>query len=169
MSLSPIIVLEGPDFAGKSTLSAGLAAACGATIVPNGPPPATGSIRQHYADQIERAASGPGTVFDRLHIGELIYGPELRGQTRLSEEDLERLEGQLTAVGAVRVHVDVPDAVLLHRLAGPRGDDLIREPDRLLRVAGAYRRILTGRPYWQVVDGTSDTTRSVERILASRR
>lgn len=143
-----IIVLEGPDFAGKSTLAARLQTNAAVAIRTNGPPPA-GDLAQHYADQIAQARrSLSSTVFDRLHVGELIYGPEFRGTSRLTDEDLRALETMLDEAGAIRVHVDASDETLLRRFRGPRGDPLIDDEQRLLRIAASYRRLLDGRPGW---------------------
>jgi hypothetical protein len=58
------------------------------------------------------------------------------------------LETMLDEAGAIRVHVDASDESLLRRFRGPRGDPLIDDEPRLLRIAASYRRLLDGRPSW---------------------
>lgn len=75
MSKSLIVVLEGPDFAGKSTLAGQLVELYDgpATVIANGQPPTEGSLRELYEAQVVAAGSRSGLpVSDRLHVGELI-------------------------------------------------------------------------------------------------
>lgn len=136
-----IVVLEGPDCSGKSTLARDLAAKFDASvIVANGAPPKDEVLVEHYAAQITEATSAPRrlTVFDRLHVGELLYGPAFRGTARLSRDDVRRLENQLDAADAFKIHVDCSDQVLGQRFK-ERGDDMIRGVDELLGFARGYR------------------------------
>jgi thymidylate kinase len=155
MGLVVIVVLEGPDCAGKSTLAAELVLA-GGRIVANGRPPAVGQLVDHYAGQILAAARRPNdlTVFDRLHVGELIYGPLFRGRSALDSTQMRRLEQQLDDVRALKLHVDCSDATLTQRYR-TRGDALIKSEEVLLENASAYRQLLgAGGSYsgWKRVD-----------------
>jgi len=144
-----IVVLEGPDFAGKSTLAAQLVKLYDgpATVVSNGPPPAEGSVLAFYEAQIADAGARPGlTVFDRLHVGELIYGPIYRGESRITDAERLQMDGELDLLGACKVHVDASDSVLTQRFRGTRGDDLVHELDTLLQIACQYRFLL-GDPH----------------------
>lgn len=143
-----IIVLEGPDCAGKSTLATNLVGQ-GGRIVANGRPPEVGRLFDHYAKQISTAADhfDALTVFDRLHVGELIYGPLFRGGAALDVAQIALLERQLDEARAVKIHVDCDDAVLVDRYR-KRGDPLIKSEEILLENATAYRRLLgAGGPY----------------------
>jgi len=82
------------------------------------------------------------TVFDRLHIGELVYGPVFRGKSRLSTADVSTLESQLDGLGALKLYVDCADEVLLSRMQG-RGDAMVKSPAQLLELAHAYRELFS--------------------------
>ena len=147
-----IVVLEGPDLAGKSTLASKLESQhFGAVIVENGQPPTGVVLFDHYASQIVEASGHPNlTVFDRLHLGELIYGPRYRGSALIDDEQLLVLERLLDQSGALKVHVDAADADLLDRHA-ERGDDFVTSTSDLIQIAQSYRSLIGSRrvtPGW---------------------
>lgn len=147
-----IVVLEGPDFAGKSTLAARLKEHFGGHIHWVGPPPAPTELLRYYLDPVERAAAASDfVVFDRMHVSELVYGPIFRGVSQLSLAEARTIEDRLDALQVVRVHVDAADPILTERFRGPRGDEMVDGEDRLLEVAREYRRLLggsAGLPHW---------------------
>jgi thymidylate kinase len=145
-----IIILEGPDGAGKSTMIE--------------------ELKRHYLMQInstpERVqvwragpfpeGSNPWTEYvvpisqlvptrdyliliDRWHLGELIYGPLLRGQSRLSMAQRDWIDGYLKSLGVVMVYLRATVEELTHRL-GERGDDLIKA-EQLPYLLDAYDAI----------------------------
>lgn len=150
-----IVVLEGPDFAGKSTTAERLTSLFGGDVRWVGQPPASADLVAYYLDPIRDAVSRPDlVVFDRLHISELVYGPIFRGTSRLSRSQAAEIERELDAVGVLKVHIDAPDSLLLERFRGPRGDDMVADERRLLEVAHAYRRLLGGSrglPRWPTI------------------
>ena len=166
-----IVVLEGPDCAGKTTLAQRLAESRRASvIVTNGPPPDGVALLDHYSSQITRAIASPNrlTVFDRLHAGELIYGPLFRGQSGLSADDVKLLEQQLDTAGAIKLHIDCSDDTLRARFES-RGDKFVNNADQLLHIAQLYRTmcnptgILRG---WRHV-ATDGQSVDVEELISS--
>lgn len=151
----PIILLEGADLSGKSTLAQTLKTAWLKLGGPHravsqlhaGPPDPKTPIR----DQYERAfwymgeCIAPPTdpellvICDRWYLGELVYGPLLRGNSRLTPLMQRHLEGVLTSLGALQVVVDVTDELRAKRFA-ERGDDLV-SLEQANRAAAAYRRL----------------------------
>lgn len=94
------IILEGPDAAGKTTLARELEK-CGYHVIHNGPPTSE-NLFKHYGDQINTAALAP-TVFDRLHIGEMVYGPILRSKCRINLDQFEELNQKIRNMGGIIV------------------------------------------------------------------
>lgn len=76
-------VIEGPDGAGKTTYAKAMCEQFGYAYHHEGPPPPGVNIFEHYRLLLE--FSKP-TVFDRLHLGELVYGPLLRGTSGINFE-----------------------------------------------------------------------------------
>lgn len=163
-----IYVLEGPDFAGKTTLAKNIMRTLMAdpnvhdphdiNMVHNGPPKEGVNLFVDYIRQIWRAVEDDSvhTIFDRLHIGEAIYGPRFRGESALSFHQLTAIDELLDALDAVKIFVDAEDIDLLHRFRGERGDDMVNDERQLIAIAEDYRQRLhprteaihNGMPYW---------------------
>lgn len=139
-----IILLEGPDGAGKSTLRDELIRVHaeegrgGSAIWHRGPFTAEHGPWEEYARDLLQLTPNPDwlVVMDRWHLGELVYGPLLRGASRLSLAQARWLDSLLRDRGAVYVHTYAPSPVLMKRLA-ERGDDLI-DPHLLPKINNAY-------------------------------
>jgi uracil-DNA glycosylase len=89
------VIIEGPDGAGKTTLARRLCDAYGYEYHHEGPPPE--DALHHYA-RLLTSAPKP-TVFDRFHLGELVYGPLLRGQNRLGPGGITLMHRLIRALG----------------------------------------------------------------------
>lgn len=115
-----IIVLEGPDLAGKTTYARTLEQD-GFEYHHRGP--LEGSAKKAYLDPLDDMATGDH-VLDRWHLSELFYGPLLRGESKVDPHLLNEIETQLTALGAMRFIVIPPLDEIVQRHA-ERGDDLL--------------------------------------------
>ena len=106
-----IIVLEGPDGVGKTTLVESLETLHqGSTLVVNHGPPSDVPPAVEYFDSITNAIEQPPdrlVVFDRLHIGELVYGSILRDGPRISALEASMFDMMLEGAGAVLIHCEL--------------------------------------------------------------
>lgn len=119
-----LIVLEGVNGGGKDHLIGRLTDDVGSDLVTTlhqGPPPAVGNLVRHYEDPLHdpdilaRICSPDHLVlFNRWEAGELVYGPLLRGGSRLTTGQAFHVELLLRSLGAVRVlcQPDDPEVVL---------------------------------------------------------
>lgn len=97
----PVVILEGPDGAGKTTLGRRLVEQEHASLAHLGvptKPPVTECIE--VLIEISRDHMHRAHVIDRFHIGERVYGPIVRGEDRLGEE------GQSVVEEIMLVHYD---------------------------------------------------------------
>jgi thymidylate kinase len=131
------IILEGPDAAGKTTLAKELEL-CGFKYIHNGPP-APGD--PGYADQL-READGKLIVFDRFHIGEIIYGPLLRGKSLVSDEEWEKLDIEIERMGGVIVICLPTWRQVLDGWAARENIEHIQKYDQLRESYTQYRRLI---------------------------
>ncbi len=161
-----IIVLEGADGVGKTTLADAIESLNpGNTVRFNhGPPPDGESAAMHYEESIRDLvrASDAGTVVvcDRLHVGELVYGAVVRDDPGITVGEACVFDLTLEGAGALLVHCSVPKAVAFQRMIGRDGG----KPDEKSgaktshwrALAAGFRRytggVLTG--HWRDADLT---------------
>jgi hypothetical protein len=144
-----IIALEGPDLSGKSTAAQQLMAVkSNAELLKKGPPVNGLTILEQYlkplSDRADVLADNKITlVLDRWHIGELVYGPILRGKSLLSTRQADYIDMVLQSFGCHFYHVTAPLNILEDRY-DIRGDGLIKR-EQLLTIWFEYQMQLTDR------------------------
>lgn len=163
-----LIVLEGPDGGGKSSLAAALAehwqspAWCQSSRVIHTGPPADPSLSALVEYQLpftgeplasEAFSQKALVILDRWHAGDAIYGPLYRGFSRLTPEAMLHTEMVLQSLGAVRAMCLPPLEVIQRRVARD-GDDYINQKD--LPVIWEQYRDHAERHGWFVIDGAHD-------------
>ena len=133
MSLARIVVLEGPDGAGKTTLANWLRDKHGYQIVKTGATKPGENVFVNYTNTLLAAIAHPGcTVLDRFHIGEAVYGPLLRGEDRLGDQGRALIERIVAARGVALVICSPPWPTLLKGWRSK--DDLLKRVDQLRAV-----------------------------------
>lgn len=134
-----IIVIEGADGTGKTTL-AGVLEKRGFEYRHQGPPLNGVNLFQHYADEL-LSCRGKKVVMDRLHVGELIYGPVMRGKSLITVEELRLLNRLLFGLGGKVIFCDTDDAVIERNWLRRRGQEYLDDADKLYEVMFQYRRL----------------------------
>lgn len=170
-----IIVLEGPDGVGKTTLADAIESVHGGDVIRmrSGPPPDDQDTAVHYAtkirEMISMADSGCAVICDRLHIGELVYGPLLRGGSRITPAEANALDLMLDGAGAHLVHCTLPTGVMIERLVARDGgiDDPVSgaklEQAPAIRVAFNHK---LGKPGTMIGDWTTISTTGYPEQMA---
>lgn len=146
-----IFVLEGPDLAGKSTLADELEKQyldwdVPVTRMKRGPLKASQDPLTEYLVPLQDYDGNGVWIIDRLHLGELIYGPLLRGASRLTMAQAYYIELALRTLGGYGVHVTATKEILSRRYAS-RGDDLVNL-EQLLTVREHYNTLTFGYMPW---------------------
>lgn len=165
-----LVILEGPDGAGKSTLATLLLARLAVwrptetiELLHRGPP------RRHPLDEYVsplldyRPRTGRSVICDRWHLGELVYPRVLERPTAYDEAVSRYVELFLASRGALVILVDADDETLRERVAR-RGDDLV-DPDRAVAAAAAFRK-LSRRLTHTVVPGDRPDAVDLDELLA---
>ena len=137
MTLPNVIILEGCDGGGKTTLANRLRDELGYCIVKTGPPVVgEDTLTSYMAALLVAHSGGDKTVFDRHYLGETIYGPLLRGVDTLGPVKRAAIERVIETCGARMIICCPPWDVLV---AGWRSkDDLLTRVEQLRHVHDRY-------------------------------
>lgn len=118
-----IIIIEGPDCAGKTTLAEMLVDELGADYHHQGP--YEGNPMWESIELIEswkEGGSSPNLVLDRFHLGERVYGPIYRDEDKLGQTRQRMLERYLLGESAMLIKALPPEGKALE-LFRERTDD----------------------------------------------
>lgn len=131
-----IVVLEGADFTGKTTLAKELER-LGFRYVHNGPPKSE-DMFEEYTRQLESIKPGEDVVFDRLHLGELVYGPVMRNGSWLTWPQARLLNRLLFAKGGILVYCSAPPGDIINGWVRRRLSEYVDEEQKIHRVIKNY-------------------------------
>lgn len=164
-----LIILEGCDGAGKTTLADQLAD----EMVRRGMAPkrySRGPLKDHPLIEYERALDwyrpneNEHVICDRWHLGELVYGPLLRGESKLDPAMHRHIELFLQARGALIVHVSHWKPEVIKARLRQRGDDLV-DDTQVVSIMQGYSRLPRYMPWFEAHQIREEDR--VERILAA--
>lgn len=166
--LAFVYVLEGPDHAGKTTTAAQISKVAreeghNVRTVHFGPPAPTllpYELFQLYVDAVAQAAheavtDNVVTIFDRLHIGEWVYGPMMRDRSLLTHTQIIAVDQMLDSIGAKKIHVTARFVTLRERHLA-QGDDYVSTVAQLGSIRQRYLDTLRNPRLrgWVVLDTT---------------
>ena len=125
-----LIIIEGPDLAGKSTF---------ASYLPNAIHFTQNEAHYMYEAELERAKTDL-VVLDRCWISEKVYGPIKRQQCTYTDEEYDMLCNKLKAIPHSIFYVTSPVDMLLMRY-NMRGEDYITQGE-LIEIANTYGSVM---------------------------
>lgn len=151
-----LIILEGPDGSGKSTIAAAIAKRLGVLVDHHGPYLRESQITHHYLTSMQPVIlSDNHVVMDRCWISEHIYGRVYReGLNRISMHDELMLNGIAAELHATFIICLPPLEVCLRNYRERKALEYLDNEDQLKYVWGMYSELTS-------FFGT-DTTRAVE-------
>lgn len=166
-----LIILEGPDGAGKTTLARELEQ-LGYRYVHHGVPPAEALdgdlfrwfLKPLYAAKVRADANQP-TVFDRLHLSDRTYGPVMRGSATLTELQERLLERFLHARGGQVVLCLPPWRVVLNNWLKNQDNEYVDNPDKLFQVYKGYFNLTGQHRGYLTYDYTREDATTFARVL----
>ena len=137
----PVIILEGPDGAGKTTLAHKLADRLGARYVHLGPMTNVKDLGRIYVEAMLPAIQGYQTVImDRAWFSEEPYGTVFReGKLRNDSVIDAMLERLVLSCTGVVIYCDTDPKRLVESFTSRKGQEYLDRADQMLAVARAYR------------------------------
>lgn len=157
-----IIVIEGSDGTGKTTLAREFEK-IGFRYVHNGKPQPEEDLFMTYLKQLHEAR-GSNVVFDRLHIGELVYGPVMRDKSLISTEEMIVLNRIIYASGGTIIFCQTDTDVMLEnwKSRNLQGREYVTEQQKLLTISKVYQSLIQdyfrGRADFFTFDYSKDST-----------
>lgn len=139
-----IIILEGPEAAGKTTLANKLAIQTGFTLIHRDKPKSEEEKQQMmdmYVKCIADTDKGKGYIFDRCWYSEMVYGEIMRDKSYINIDQMYHLEDLLTRKGAIIIHCTDDVAELWHRCK-IRGEDYITDIETLSKIKLGFDELL---------------------------
>lgn len=162
-----LILVEGPDGAGKTTLvdliekaHPGLyRSSCG---VPERPP-----LKEYMHKSIEAWYERvPVVVFDRFHLGEQVYGPIMRGKDKLGIVGQDVLEYFLKELfDPVVVLARPPFDACREAWSGRLEREYVPDEDRMFKVWESFGRLHTHLPILDYDRTSSNVERLMKRLI----
>lgn len=142
-----IIIVEGPDGAGKTTHIRKLQQSHPGSVVKHFGTPKTAEEADNYWLVYLAAinASDPArlTIFDRCWLSDMVYGPVMRGRREMTNEYARMLETcAIVHGGCSAIYCTAPIDVLWERCR-TRGETYITSKDVLEKLSEGYRTVMT--------------------------
>lgn len=151
----PIIILEGIDGSGKTTLAQHILelSQLKTRILHRGP--LEGTIEDELIYPLHRVEPDELLITDRWHLGEMIYGPIYRGKSEIEGFYNRVIDQILFEMDAVKVVLSPPLEIVQARLAA-RGEDYLK-PEHVAEVHALYEKYANKFDYRLIREVTPDT------------
>ena len=159
-----LIILEGPDGAGKTTLANELEK-CGCAYVHFGVPPLGEDLFKWFLKPLLDAREFQSVVFDRLHLSDRIYGPLMRGDSPLTELHERLIERYLYARGGQVVICLPPWRTVLNNWLKNQENEYVDTPGKLRKIYGGYYRLLRSERSYMAFDYTRQNVATYAKAL----
>lgn len=135
-----LIIIEGPDGAGKTTLAREFEK-LGFNYVHNGAPRPDEDLFETYTQQILKVGL-QDTVFDRLHLGEIVYGTVVRRKSLLTIEQIRLLNRLIYSRGACTFFCLPKFDTILTNWGARQEREYVKAPTQLEQIYNLYKTLL---------------------------
>ncbi len=145
-----IIIIEGPDGGGKTTLAQQLSKQTGYPILHRSQPKTDEEKKLMLGEYIQAIKGNKNAIFDRCWYSEMAYGPVMRDSSVISYPQMYELERMLAKNGAIIIHCTGSESALWMRCQ-KRGEDYITSRDDFKAIYNNYVDIMSAPHYIPVV------------------
>lgn len=141
--MSGLLIVEGPDGVGKSTLVTAMSQRYGATVYHFGPPNAWMPVLPQLLGPVCSSWKQP-TIFDRFHFGTEAYGVEFRGAPDMSREEWYALEDVVSCRPGIVLLMMPPREFALANLERKAASMNLTEDERKYEDPARWDRVKEG-------------------------
>lgn len=132
-----IIIIEGPDGSGKTSLANQISEQTGWPILHRDKPKTDEEKVAMYNNYMQIACSSRNVIMDRSLYSELVYGPIMRDKSVISFYQMYTLERRMATSGAMIIYCTDKEAALWKR-ATKRGEGYITSRNDFKAICEAY-------------------------------
>lgn len=136
-----IIILEGPDGSGKTTLAEKISKMTGWSIEHRSKPNTPEEKAHMMGEYLQAIRLGKNMIFDRSWYSEMVYGKVMRDKSYIDYPQMYELEKRAMQRGALLIYCTGPKATLWKR-ATQRGEDYITSREKFEAICDEYDKLM---------------------------
>lgn len=137
-----IIIMEGPDGSGKTTLAEQLSRQTGYEIIHRTKPANEEEKKAMHLMYLKTIAKNKNVIFDRCWYSEMAYGPVMRDDSVITYPQMYELEKALAKKGAMIIYCTGNRDEMWKR-ATSRGEDYITSPTDYINICNNYDELFS--------------------------
>lgn len=136
-----LLIIEGPDGSGKTSLAEQLSKQTGYPIIHRSQPKSDEEKAVMFEEYLQLAKSGKNAILDRCWYSEMVYGPVMRDASVLSYPDMYQIESAAAKHGAIIIYC-TDDVKVLWNRCKRRGEDYIVDADTFMKICRGYSVVM---------------------------
>lgn len=141
-----VIILEGPDGSGKTTLANLISKQTGYQLLHRTQPKTEEDKKRMMDEYIQVMKSGKNLIMDRSWYSEMVYGPVMRDASVITYPQMYELERLAAKYGAIVIHCTAPESVLWKRCLR-RGEDYITKRETFHEICMGFDQLMHAVPH----------------------
>jgi thymidylate kinase len=142
-----IIILEGPDGSGKTTLAQQISRQTGYLLLHRSQPKSEEDKKRMMDEYIQVIKANKNCIMDRSWYSEMVYGPVMRDDSVITYPQMYELERMLSKNGALLIYCTAPESVLWKRCLR-RGEDYITKHEDFSQICKGFDELMYDVPHY---------------------
>lgn len=135
-----VIILEGPDGGGKTTLATKLSLMTGYKVKHYSYPKDQDEADAMFLGYCDDFVGASNIIVDRCWYSDLAYGPVMRGRATITYPQMYELEKMIAKRGGIIIYCTDTKAALWQRIS-KRGDDFIHDREKFNTICDNYETL----------------------------